>query len=141
VKSDLFALQLEAHTGGGYELFLAEQPVMATPPKLLAYSRQVQDLVPIDEGIEGMRRRGIGYVVTASESDNTMSGSQVQFHAELGHMAGQLAEFTGGPWVRPGPTVRVYRIAPAGQSNPATASSLSNPKTVTPSASTLAPNP
>ncbi len=118
VKADLFALQLKAHPGGGYRVYLTEQPVMVTPPDLLKKSREVQDLLPIDRGVAAVRSMGVGYVVTAGERQGFRDPemrkrypAQADFYDELDRSARRVAHVPAGPWIRPGPTVSVYDLA------------------------------
>lgn len=119
VKADLFALQLKGHPGGGYRTYLTEQPVMVTPPDLLRKSRAVQDLLPIDRGLASVRAAGVRYVVTAGEREAFAAPAQRErypahaaFYDELDRSATRIARVETGRWVRPGPPVSVYDLAP-----------------------------
>lgn len=117
IKADYFALQLKAHPGGGYRLYLIKQPVMWTIRDHLEYSRQVQDLLPIDRGLEGLRQAGVRYVVVTDQERKILYGdprirslypAQAAFYDELESRGRPLAEFLGGD--RPGPNIRVFEL-------------------------------
>lgn len=117
IKADYFALLRDASVGGGYKVFLTEQPVMQSPKSLVQYSRQVQDLIPLDKGIPWVKAQGVQYVVV---SDNEVGlyvnglysekyPEAAAFYSGLETKAKRLAEFPSGP-TRPGPGLRVYQL-------------------------------
>jgi len=116
IKADLFALELEAHQGGGYRLFLTEQALMLTPKDQLAYSRAVQDLLPIDRGLDWIKAQGVQYVVISSAEEGfyrnparlAEAPAHAKFYDDLRARGRPLAEFPSGRG--PGPGLWVYAL-------------------------------
>ena len=98
-------------------MYLTEQAMLLSPKNLVEYSRQVQDLIPIEKGVAWAKAQGVQYVVTSdldtmSYSDPRMAErypDYIKFYQDLKTQAVVLAEFPSGA-DRPGPSIRIYRM-------------------------------
>lgn len=117
VKADLFKLQLEADEGKGYFVYLTEQPIMITPKELLEVSRQVQDLVPINEGLPALKKRGIQYCMISEEEwgflkfepGKSLYPEHARYYTDLFSKGELLVEFKAGK-PNTGPHLWIYRL-------------------------------
>lgn len=119
VKADQFALELRADEGRGHHLYLIRHEASRTVAGLQDYARQVQDLVPMEEGVDGLARRGITHVIFADDmfpslyTDPARHPAAFRFYDEVRARCAPVALFPDDGRPRPGPVLRIYRVGRA----------------------------
>lgn len=117
VKADYFYLAKQYSSEPTYKIFLTKQAVMLNPKSLVEYSRLVQDLIDINQGLDEIKAQGVQYVFISSTEANQYLNPEVRtlypaaaaYYEEVEAKGTLLAEFPSGP-TRTGPTIKIFQL-------------------------------
>lgn len=117
VKADYFSLMKKHSTEPTYYVFLTKQSVMLNPKNLVEYSRLVQDLIPVENGLDWIKTQDIPYVVVSSIESGQYQNEKIKnrhpamakYYEDIEEKGLLLAEFRQGH-LRTGPTIKIYKL-------------------------------
>lgn len=110
-RSRYYALLLNSHPGGGYEVYRLLRGVesLESQPGHVEWSRKGYDLLDARKGLRALRGK-VRYVVVTTEGATAQNAPDLKsFFADL-ETAPLLQEFGPIPHRVRGPIIRIYRI-------------------------------
>ncbi|MBI5595551.1 MAG: hypothetical protein HY928_05610 [Elusimicrobia bacterium] len=113
-KARLFELMLEAHPGGGYDIFRMSREALSidTGPEHRRLSEEARETIPVSGGLAALRAKGVTVAVFSTYGIGRVTPDYKRFVEEVVGAGHVLAEFEPAGGLK-GPRVRVVSIAPA----------------------------